>query len=79
VPGTRWLRMTLTEGRKREVRVLCAGAGLRVLRLIRIRFGPLLLGDLPAGSTRPLTATEIWSLQELLDESAGGSDQGSEA
>lgn len=68
VPGTRWLRMTLTEGRKREVRVLCAGAGLRVLRLIRIRFGPLLLGDLPAGGRRPLMAEELSAIRDLPRE-----------
>jgi 23S rRNA pseudouridine2605 synthase len=63
-PGTRWLRMTLTEGRKREVRVLCASAGLDVLRLIRVRFGSLTLGALPAGHTRPLIATEVADLLE---------------
>jgi pseudouridine synthase len=63
-PGTRWLRMTLTEGRKREVRVLCAAAGLDVLRLIRVRFGPLTLGDLPAGRVRPLSASEVSGLLE---------------
>jgi 23S rRNA pseudouridine2605 synthase len=63
VPGTRWLRMTLAEGRKREVRILCAAAGLDVLRLVRVRLGPLALGDLPAGHTRPLTAAELSALQ----------------
>jgi 23S rRNA pseudouridine2605 synthase len=61
-PGTRWLRITLAEGRKREVRVLCAAAGLAVVRLIRTRFGPLHLGDLPAGGTRPLTPAELREL-----------------
>ena len=79
IPGTRWLRMTLAEGRKREVRVLCAGAGLRVLRLIRIRFGPLLLGDLPAGGIRPLTANELSAIRDLPKEPDGGSVRGSEA
>ncbi|MGH2584025.1 MAG: pseudouridine synthase [Dehalococcoidia bacterium] len=63
-PGARWLRITLTEGRKREVRVLCAAAGLHVLRLIRVRFGPLHLGDLPLGHTRPLTPVELTALRE---------------
>ncbi|MGD9892153.1 MAG: pseudouridine synthase [Dehalococcoidia bacterium] len=63
-PGTCWLRITLTEGRKREVRVLCSAAGLTVLRLIRVRFGPLTLGPLPSGHTRPLTAAEMTHLIE---------------
>jgi 23S rRNA pseudouridine2605 synthase len=64
VPDTRWLRVTLVEGRKREVRVLCAAANLTVLRLIRVRFGPLTLGSLPPGRTRPLTPSELTHLNE---------------
>jgi 23S rRNA pseudouridine2605 synthase len=63
-PATRWLRVTLVEGRRREVRVLCAAARLTVLRLIRVRFGPLTLGSLPPGHTRPLTASELTHLHE---------------
>jgi 23S rRNA pseudouridine2605 synthase len=62
-PGTGWLSLTLTEGRKREVRVLCAAAGLQVLRLIRVRFGPLSLGELPPGHTRPLSEREVAALK----------------
>jgi 23S rRNA pseudouridine2605 synthase len=64
VPNTRWLRITLVEGRKREVRVLCAAANFTVLRLIRVRFGPLTLGSLPPGHTRPLTPSELAHLNE---------------
>lgn len=63
-PDTRWLRITLAEGRKREVRVLCAAARLTVLRLIRVRFGPLTLGSLPPGHTRPLTPSELTHLTQ---------------
>lgn len=63
VPGTGWLRITLGEGRRREVRVLCAAAGLSVVRLVRVRFGPLHLGDLTTGSTRPLTPAELAALR----------------
>jgi 23S rRNA pseudouridine2605 synthase len=57
--GAKWLRITVREGRKREVRRMCAAVHLGVLRLIRVRFGPLTLGDLPPGRTRPLTPEEI--------------------
>jgi 23S rRNA pseudouridine2605 synthase len=50
------------EGRKHEVRAMCAAVHLRVLRLIRVRFGPLTLGDLPPGATRPLTEKEMTDL-----------------
>lgn len=55
----RWeLELTITEGRKREVRRLCKALGLTVERLVRTRFGPVTLGTLPAGETRQLTRRE---------------------
>jgi 23S rRNA pseudouridine2605 synthase len=55
----RWeFEVTITEGRKREVRRLCSALGLGVERLVRIRFGPVALGDLPTGETRRLTPRE---------------------
>jgi 23S rRNA pseudouridine2605 synthase len=55
----RWdFEVTITEGRKREVRRLCSALGLGVERLVRTRFGPIHLGDLPTGATRKLTPRE---------------------
>jgi len=55
----RWeLELTITEGRKREVRRMCKALGLTVERLVRTRFGPVTLGTLPAGETRQLTKRE---------------------
>jgi pseudouridine synthase len=55
----RWdFEVTITEGRKREVRRLCAALGLDVQRLVRIRFGPVHLGGLPTGQARKLTPGE---------------------
>ena len=62
----RWeLEVTITEGRKREVRRLCAALGLDVERLVRTRFGPIQLGDLPTGSARKLTPTERSALVKV--------------
>lgn len=58
------LSLVLREGRKREVRRLLRAVGHPVRRLRRVRFGPLVLGDLPPGEWRELTWEEIRSLRE---------------
>jgi 23S rRNA pseudouridine2605 synthase len=55
----RWeFEVTITEGRKHEVRRLCSALGLGVERLVRTRFGPIALGELASGAVRRLTAAE---------------------
>jgi len=52
------LRFVLREGRKRQIRRMCDLVGLEVVDLLRIRIGPLELGDLPEGRWRALTPAE---------------------
>lgn len=52
------LRMTLTEGRKRQIRRMCAEVGLDVSGLKRVRIGRVRLGGLPEGQWRYLPAGE---------------------
>jgi 23S rRNA pseudouridine2605 synthase len=52
------LKVSLKEGKKREVRVLLENAGLMVRELTRIRIGGLHLGTLPVGSWRAMTEKE---------------------
>jgi 23S rRNA pseudouridine2605 synthase len=61
-PGTTWLRMVIHEGRKRQIRRMCAAVGHPVQRLIRVRMGPLRLGTLKPGQWRPVTARELGEL-----------------
>jgi 23S rRNA pseudouridine2605 synthase len=56
------VRLVMTEGRKREVRRLLDGVGLPVVRLVRLRVGPVRLGSLPPGAVRPLDPAEVRSL-----------------
>ena len=75
-PGVRLLRspsksgdkavilVTIHEGRNRQVRRMCAIAGMDVTRLIRVQEGSLHLGDLPCGKWRYLTASEVELLQK---------------
>lgn len=68
-----WLRVTICEGKNRQVRRMLAAAGSEVRRLIRIRFGPLELGDLPVGRWRELNDREVQALRR-----AGGYAPGHE-
>lgn len=58
------LRITIHEGRNRQVRRMCEIAGMHVTRLVRISEGKLQLGDLPSGKWRYLTEGELASENE---------------
>ena len=58
------LKITIGEGKKREVRLILEAAGLKIKELTRIRIGALHLGALPTGSWRELTERE----KELIFE-----------
>jgi len=60
--GKTWLEMTLSEGRKREIRRMCESVGHRVEKLRRVALGPLKLGTLQPGAHRALTAREVIQL-----------------
>jgi 23S rRNA pseudouridine2605 synthase len=56
------LELTIYEGRNRQVRRMCEAIRRPVRQLVRIRFGPLELGDLRPGKSRRLTRTELDAL-----------------
>jgi 23S rRNA pseudouridine2605 synthase len=63
---SRWqLTITIAEGKNREVRRLCEALGLEVDRLVRVRFGPVELGDLAVGKVRSLTRAEVRALEAV--------------
>ena len=57
------IRLTIHEGRKRQIKRMCMAIGHRVTRLRRIQVGPIHLGDLPPGEFRYLSQEEIASLR----------------
>jgi 23S rRNA pseudouridine2605 synthase len=50
--------VVLDEGKNRQIRRMLAALKIEVLRLVRIAIGPLQLGELPKGWSRPLSAAE---------------------
>ena len=65
----RWeFLVTIAEGRTREVRRICEALGLEVERLVRTRFGPVKLGTLEPGKTRPLTRAEQGEILRLAGQ-----------
>jgi len=68
-----WYQVSLHEGRNREVRRLLESVGLAVSRLIRTEYGPIQLGKLRRGQSRPLTASEVRMLY-LAVERTNSSD-----
>jgi pseudouridine synthase len=65
---TAWLRLTIREGRNRQVRRMTAAVGHPTLRLVRIAIGLVSLGDLGPGQWRELNTDEIGAMQALRDE-----------
>jgi 23S rRNA pseudouridine2605 synthase len=62
--GRKSLRVVLIEGKNREIRRVFSHFHLHPQRLCRIRIGPVLLGDLSAGASRPLTGKELEELRK---------------
>jgi 23S rRNA pseudouridine2605 synthase len=60
------LAMTIGEGKNRQIRRMCALAGLQVSSLCRVRQGELRLGALPSGKWRHLGSDEVEFLHHIL-------------
>lgn len=62
-PGRVVLRLTIFEGKNRQIRRMCEALGLEVARLRRISVGPVKLGMLQPGKWRELTPVEVGALR----------------
>ncbi len=63
-----WVRIVVTEGRKHLVKRMFSAVGHTVLKLKRVGYGPIQLGDLPFGQFRYLTAEEVEKLRKISPE-----------
>jgi len=61
--GGHAIDLVIAEGKKRQVRRMCKAVGLWLVALQRVAFGPLELGDLKPGKTRPLREAELRALR----------------
>jgi 23S rRNA pseudouridine2605 synthase len=74
-----WLRITLSEGKNREIRRMLARLQHKVLRLRRIALGPIELGSLATGKSRKLTPQEVISLRRAAGVQETASSNASRA
>ena len=66
-----WMRLTVYEGRNRLIKRMCDAISHPVIRLRRIRYGSLTLGDLKLGKYRYLTSEEIGELKGKMTSANG--------
>jgi pseudouridine synthase len=64
-----WVRVVVTEGRNHLVKRMFSAIGHPVLKLKRIEYGPVQLGDLPFGKFRYLTPGEMEKIKRLMADS----------
>ncbi len=71
----RWIEVTITEGKNREVRRVLEYLGLEVSRLIRTAYGPFRLLDLPRGMAVELKTSEVEKFAATLKVPGAGAEK----
>jgi 23S rRNA pseudouridine2605 synthase len=66
-----FFEITITEGRNRQVRRMVETLGAKVLKLVRVRIGPIQIGDLEIGRYRELALEEVRELMPAFKTSTG--------
>jgi len=70
-PKTCWLEIEIDEGLNRQIRRMMKAVGARVMRLVRVAVGPVVLGGLPKGGTRPLQPEELRAIRSYTSTKKG--------
>jgi len=70
-----WVRVVVTEGRNHLIKRMFLAIGHPVLKLKRVAFGPVQLGNLPLGQFRYLTPAEITKIKSRPSKPRAGSSQ----
>ena len=70
-----WVQVVVTEGRNRLVKRIFSAIGYPVLKLKRVQFGPIRLGDLKSGQFRHLTPDEVTKLKRIGSDFRGRSSE----
>lgn len=71
-----WLELTIREGRKHQVKRMLEAVGHAVIKLVRVRMGPLSLDHLESGEYRFLTDGEANALRGLVEERVAAVERG---
>ena len=72
--GRTVLRMTIFEGKNRQIRRMCEALGLEVARLRRVSVGPVKLGILQPGKWRELSPTEVGAIRNAVVQANAGAN-----
>ena len=70
-----WIEIILDEGKNRQIRRMLERLNVDVLRLVRVAIGPLLLGELAKGQSRPLTTEEKRAIDQAMRDFRGASPE----
>ncbi len=65
---TAWIKLTLHEGKNRQVRRMCAGVGFPVLRLVRTEIEKVGIGDLSPGDVREMSRVNIYKALNMAEK-----------
>jgi 23S rRNA pseudouridine2605 synthase len=78
VEANSWIEITIHEGRKHQVKRMLEAVGHPVIKLLRIKMGPLVLGNLESGEFRFLTDREANALRQVVEQRRTLEQEGSD-